>query len=106
MAWRCSHAAAGPPGQDATPPERRSGLLWQHYGELIDQGYRLDATSYTTAFRMRPREGGDDEDVVREELPEGLASSSNLGAVDVYPATSGKVGMLWLGCRACGRGAA
>ena len=56
------------------------------------------------AFRMRPREGGDDEDVVREELPEGLASSSNLGAVDVYPATSGKVRMLWLACRACGRG--
>lgn len=93
--WRRSHQAAGPPGQDAVPPEERAGQLWQLYaalqrGEVAGmEGAQLDAVSYTTAFRLqlaRPEQAA----TLAAALPPGLATASNLGAADVFPDTSGK----------------
>lgn len=43
--------SAGPPQQEGTPPEQRSGVLWQAYCALKKQGWEVDAKSYTTDFR-------------------------------------------------------
>ncbi|KAL4452622.1 hypothetical protein ABPG75_008284 [Micractinium tetrahymenae] len=93
LAWREVQAgAAGPAGQDTVPPERRQGALWSFYASLAASaqasGIRLDAASYTTAFRVK----GQPEAVAAalQGLPPGLATALNLGAADVFPATSGK----------------
>ena len=55
------------------------------------EGARLDATSYTTAFRVRlarPEQAA----VLEASLPPGLVTAGNLGAADVFPDTSGKAG--------------
>lgn len=91
MAWRQRQVAAGPPGQDGVPPPQRTGRLWQFYAQLAEgapPGLKTDAQSYTTAFRVK----GPPEAVAAAmaELPDGLATALNLGAADVFPATSGK----------------
>lgn len=77
------------------PPAERAGQLWQLYASLQRgevpgmEGAKLDATSYTTAFRMqlvRPEQAG----ALAPALPPGLATASNLGMADVFAATSGK----------------
>jgi hypothetical protein len=89
LQWRQALSPwAGPPGQDGTAPEARGGVLWRHYADLKTAGFDLDATSYTTAFRVRKPAGRQAE--LSGGLPSGLAASINLGAVDIYPATSGK----------------
>ena len=96
LAWRARHAAAaGPAGQDGVPPERRAGSLWALYARLrggggAAAGLHLDAVSYTTAFRVKGPEAA--VAAALAGLPEGLATAVNLGAADVFPATSGKVG--------------
>lgn len=101
MAWRRMQAgAAGPPGQDVTPPEQRDGRLWEFFRHLKATAplVHADAVSYTTAFRLK----GPSDAVAAaiQGLPEGLATALNLGAADVFPATSGKVGCgRALGCR-------
>lgn len=94
MEWRRSHTAAAAPEADHLAPLDRATCqpaapLWQQYRILADAGLKLDALNYTTAFRVK---------VGREEwlahhaadlLPD-LAVAENLGAVDIYPVTSGK----------------
>jgi hypothetical protein len=93
MAWRQLQAgAAGPPGQDVTPPEQRDGSLWEFFKHVKATAplVHVDAVSYTTAFRLK----GPSDAVAAaiQDLPEGLATALNLGAADVFPTTSGKVG--------------
>ena len=93
LAWRQQQTAAGPLGQEGVPPEQRTGELWRFYAQLTaaaPAGLKTDALSYTTAFRVK----GPAETVAAAvaELPDGLATALNLGAADVFPATSGKVG--------------
>ncbi|KAI8476919.1 MAG: hypothetical protein J3K34DRAFT_381927 [Monoraphidium minutum] len=95
-AWRQVHEAAGPPGYDAVPPEERPGALWQLYAAIqagkvpgLEEGVKLDAVSYTTAFRMRlarPEQTA----ALQAALGPELATACNLGSADVFPATSGK----------------
>ena len=92
MPWRMRHAGvAGPPGQEAVAPEQREGALWRMYAALkaAPPDLHVDAASYTTAFRVK----GPAEEVAAalHDLPAGLATALNLGAADVFPATSGKV---------------
>lgn len=87
--WRKVHeAATGPCFQDSIPPCNRSGTLWEFYSHLVAQGVNCDASSYTTAFRVR--EPLDKRAAVEKDLPQSLVTAVNLGAADVYPATSGK----------------
>ena len=98
VAWReVQAAAAGPAGQDAVPPEQRSGPLWRLYADVAEGrvpglagGVRLDAHSYTTAFRLHLA-GAEQASALAAALPPGLATAMNLGHTDVFPATSGKV---------------
>lgn len=94
LAWRqVQTESAGPAGQDGVPPERRAGALWACYARLAGaaqaSGLRLDAASYTTAFRVKGEAGA--VAAALRDLPAGLATALNLGAADVFPATSGKV---------------
>jgi hydroxymethylpyrimidine pyrophosphatase-like HAD family hydrolase len=92
-AWRegALAAVAGPPGQDGIPPDGRVGELWQQYRRLKGLGFGVDALSYTTAFRVRcPAEQSAPLQEALASLPAELSTNTNLGAVDVYPATSGK----------------
>jgi len=88
--WRLSQKAAGPPGQEGVPVLERVGLLWDEYRRLSAQGLHLDARNYTTAFRVRVKTPEDMKSASGDALPPGLAAAVNLGAVDIYPATSGK----------------
>jgi hydroxymethylpyrimidine pyrophosphatase-like HAD family hydrolase len=97
LRWRAVHAAtAGPAGQDAVPPAQRVGSLWQLFaalqrGELPGlQGVKLDAASYTTAFRLKLPGGAAQVAALEAALPAGLATAANMGGSDVFPATSGK----------------
>lgn len=85
-AWRETHVAAGPPGQEKTQPEKRHGILWEFYDRLMANdptGTVLDARNYTTAFRVKLA-------AQFEPVPAGLKSASNLGVIDIFPETSGK----------------
>jgi hydroxymethylpyrimidine pyrophosphatase-like HAD family hydrolase len=98
MEWRRSHAAAAPPELDHLGPAARgdpetvgpsAAPLWQQYRILEEAGLKLDALNYTTAFRVKL---GREEWLAHHAadlLPE-LAVAENLGAVDIYPSTSGK----------------
>lgn len=91
MSWRGLHTcSAGPIGQDALPPDRRTGALWTVYASLLGEkdGVLLDAANYTTAFRVK----GKPEvlETVQLRIPPNLSTSQNLGAADIYPKTSGK----------------
>lgn len=91
LAWRDTHNAAGPPYFEHQPIESRmEAVLWQQYQMLNSAGLRLDARNYTTAFRVKVKREEWQEKFAGELLP-GLSSAENLGAVDIYPATSGKL---------------
>ena len=66
LAWRQQHSAVtGPLHQDAVAPTKRAGKLWELYAELEGEGWKPDATSYTTAFRWLPLGGvGPDKQVL------------------------------------------
>ena len=96
LAWReLQAAAAGPAGQDGVAPEEREGALWRFYAQVQQQAaalggkqLRADAASYTTAFRLKG--APDAVAAALGSLPPSLATAVNLGAADVFPATSGK----------------
>jgi hypothetical protein len=96
LAWReLQAAAAGPAGQDGVPPEDREGTLWRFYAQIQQQAaalggkqLRADAASYTTAFRLKG--APDAVAAALSSLPPTLTTAVNLGAADVFPATSGK----------------
>eukprot|EP00892_Ulva_mutabilis_P006875 jgi/Ulvmu1/455/UM001_0462.1 len=93
MDWRAGLASAtGPIDNDGKEPHEREGVLWDKLRECVAAGYKVDARSYYTAFRVVDKEnvGGLKEKLA--SLPEGLASTINLGMSDVYPAGSGKQG--------------
>ena len=49
--------AAGPPDQEGVAPEKRQGPLWDAYRALSQEGWAVDARSYSTAFRVKPTPG-------------------------------------------------
>jgi hypothetical protein len=79
------------PQQRATPQQ---GVVWDYYRTLSAAGWRLDASGYSTAFRLLPTPGRGREETAAAiaARPAGLAASFNLGAADFYPAASGKEG--------------
>jgi hypothetical protein len=44
---------AGSACDDSKPPEQRSGVLWDAYRRFQAAGMKVDAASYTTAFRAK-----------------------------------------------------
>ena len=117
-AWRAGLVAAsggaiGGMEEDALPPEERSGALWDLYRRLIAEGWACDPKGYTTSFRIKfGGESAEEQEAEAQRLWRttapfnvangsgglgagglaalGLDCSVNLGAVDVYPAGSGK----------------
>ena len=85
-------------GSDAlVPVAERKGLLWSFARDLAAKGYVLDTNGYSTCFRVNRKQQTKVTDEEFEALlfrkvtlPEGLATSTNLGCVDYYPAESGK----------------
>lgn len=84
-----------------TPIAERKGSLWDFARSLSKRGYVLDSSGYATAFRVNRKQQTDEvlastfDDFIEkcsrgEDVPEGLACSTNLGCVDVYPEMSGK----------------
>ncbi|GBF88185.1 hypothetical protein Rsub_00897 [Raphidocelis subcapitata] len=93
--WRALLApVAGPLRQEALPPAERQGIVWDYYRALSAAGWRLDASGYSTAFRLLPTPGRGREETAAAiaARPPGLAASFNLGVADFYPAASGKEG--------------
>lgn len=107
MEWRrqiSNVKAAGPDGfqdsQHQMSIEQRAGKLWEYATHLTKQGYVLDTSGYSTAFRvnrmMQSEHLLDNFDefiercLKRHDLPEELGCSTNLGCVDIYPIMSGK----------------
>mmetsp|Transcript_114185 Transcript_114185/g.333823 ORF Transcript_114185/g.333823 Transcript_114185/m.333823 type:complete len:342 (-) Transcript_114185:133-1158(-) len=92
--WRSLHAAAGPAAQGSVPPAERSGELWDLYRSMKQDGWECDANRYSTSFRVglskSAAKTAADLQAITEGLPATLAASCNLGAADIYPATSGK----------------
>ncbi len=111
MEWRKrweDHSAAGKEGfvgnelayeqtEDPLPISQRSGLLWEFAASLERKGLAIDCKSYSTCFRVhRSQQNKQGEEYFDELLngnmpcPPGLATSTNLGAIDFYPSASGK----------------
>ena len=76
-----------------------TGKLWEFATALRKRGYVLDTTGYTTAFRVNRKHQKSqalsfDEFIEKcskkDDIPNGLDCSTNLGCIDVYPAVSGK----------------
>jgi hydroxymethylpyrimidine pyrophosphatase-like HAD family hydrolase len=77
------------PGPDTNGSKDDLPPLWAQYELLKKAGLSLDNHNYSTAFRVRiPRQQW--LNIYAPNLLPGLAFAGNLGAVDVYPATSGK----------------
>ena len=89
-AWRRSHeGVAGPIDIEILQPEKRSNpILWSFYQHLHHNGYTVDARNYSTAFRVKIKSEQEKRGV--PALPQGLSKAENLGAIDIYPSTSGK----------------
>lgn len=89
--WRQQHeGATGSTAEDAKPPQERQGDLWEIYRKLQSDGAKVDAVSYTTAFRVRELPDGMNSKWLELLLPPSLSTAVNLGTVDIYPSTSGK----------------
>lgn len=73
---------------------RSQGELWAWYRQLKGDGWKLDAVSYATAFRLSLKGSAGktpaDLQAVIASRPAALDCSFNLGAADFYPSTSGK----------------
>ena len=92
MSWRRMHfSATGDLECSRLAPEDRRGVpLWEQYNALRSAGLRVDAKEYTTAFRVKiSRE--DWQTTWAATLLPGLSVAENLGAIDCYPSTSGKL---------------
>ena len=68
----------------------RLNLLWSYYNFLKLEGLDVDRRNYSTAFRVRISCHEWKDSYPASELYDELAYAENLGAVDIYPATSGK----------------
>ena len=83
--WRNSHQSLPPMQSGDICPRDYPGSLWEFFRELSKKGIQIDSKNYTTAFRIK------DERVSPEDVPPSLACSTNLGHLDVYPKSSGKL---------------
>lgn len=77
------------------PLSCREGALWSHARALMATGFVIDSKGYSTCFRVNREYQGDAADLdllVNGEIgcPVVLSTSTNLGCVDFYPASSGK----------------
>jgi hypothetical protein len=78
------------------PPVARQGTLWELYGKMVSEGWKVDARDYSTNFRVDvDKTAGKTVDdfhasIANELDTRGLQSSFNLGKADIYPAASGK----------------
>lgn len=72
---------AGPIANDGKEPQDREGLLWDALRECVDAGYKVDARSYYTSFRVTDKEsvGGLKEKLA--SLPEGMHQPPALGDI-------------------------
>lgn len=94
------NTAGFPKQEEVIPVPRRTGALWDFARRLQDDhGLVLDTKSYSTCFRVNRKHqtgGPKGEENFRALLegdivvPPQLAISTNLGCIDVYPASSGK----------------
>jgi hypothetical protein len=68
------------------------GLLWDWYRSLQQEGWALDANSYSTCFRVKgtPAKSAADLQRVIDTRPRQLACTFNIGVADFYPTGSGK----------------
>ncbi|GAX23222.1 hypothetical protein FisN_21Hh096 [Fistulifera solaris] len=83
--------------EDPVPISQRSGLLWEFAASLERKGLVIDCNSYSTCFRIHKSQQNKQgqnffDDLLNGKIscPPGLATSTNLGAIDFYPAASGK----------------
>jgi hypothetical protein len=82
---------------EAIPLEVREGILWSHARSLASRGFVIDMKGYSTCFRVN-RKHQTAEVLPHFDLlasgqipcPSELSTSSNLGCIDFYPASSGK----------------
>jgi hypothetical protein len=80
---------------NAIPCTDREGLLWEHARALISLGFVPDTKGYSTCFRVNEKHQPkhvDFANLIKGSIrtPDGLATSTNLGCIDYYPASSGK----------------
>jgi hypothetical protein len=82
---------------EAIPLELRKGILWSHARSLAARGFVIDVKGYSTCFRVNRKHQTADVLPHFDSLASGqvpcpseLSTSSNLGCVDFYPASSGK----------------
>jgi len=86
------------PESTELPPLEREGVLWDWARKLSERGYEIDARSYYFGFRVDLEKQSNDEcksdeafcDFVNKNLPEDLATSTNIGKYDFFPKVSGK----------------
>ncbi|GAX26626.1 hypothetical protein FisN_21Lh096 [Fistulifera solaris] len=83
--------------QDPLPISQRSGLLWEFAASLELKDLVIDCKSYSTCFRVHRSQQSKQGEQLFDDLlngkiscPPGLATSTNLGAIDFYPTASGK----------------
>ena len=74
------------------PLHERQGLLWEFARTLMAKGVVIDEKGYSTCFRINHKHQTNREafDIVLQHIPRTLATSVNLGCIDVYPKESGK----------------
>jgi hypothetical protein len=85
LTWRNHHSSLPPKQHAAIQPEDYSGDLWEFYRYLVSKEITVDSKNYSTAFRVK------DSRITGKDVPSSLAYSTNLGSLDVYPPTSGKL---------------
>lgn len=83
--------------EEPIPIQERSGLLWEFAASLERLGFVIDSKSYSACFRVNRSQQTKEGITLFDDLfdgkipcPVGLATSTNLGAIDFYPADSGK----------------
>eukprot|EP00667_Euglena_gracilis_P014338 EG_transcript_14858 len=96
--WSARLAPITGPLDSETPPLDRPGDLWDAFRRLHARGLAPDGNAYWACFRVdaakaAPLTPPEAEVALREvcaALPETLATASNLGKTDFFPACSGK----------------
>ena len=107
MYWRGTMESAEAAGRDGYISDgsdsiggsliSRKGALWSFARSLQLKGYVIDSKDYASCFRVNRKQQIDEvlrnegfERLLSTDVPEGLASSVNLGCIDFYPCISGK----------------
>lgn len=88
ISWRNQHVGLPPKQPSGVMPREYEGDLWSFYRDISSKGISIDIKNYSTAFRVKDSRLSP-SDVA--EYSSNLACSTNLGSLDVYPKTSGKL---------------